>query len=258
MGSDLDGDKYCLRWNDFTSNISSAFKELRDDEDFFDITLLTEEGEIRAHKLILGACSPHFRYVFLNFAFFIETTENRFRLARQTCPADLPGRLARQTCPADLPGRLARQTCPADLPVRLAWLSCYDSLDGLKVFSLCSLALLNSFWKLTINFFFRQIIKRLPNIQNPAIYLRGVRHEDIKNILEFMYLGEVSIVFMYWKLSIIYDNLIFQLNCHSNAWGTRPASLKVAKIDRKWNFSIFLKNLIFYCNQGSMWAPTLC
>ena len=41
--------------------------------------------------------------------------------------------------------------------------------------------------------FYRQIIKRLSSTQNPAIYLRGVRHEDIKNILEFMYLGEVNI-----------------------------------------------------------------
>merc|ERR1712073_210825 len=90
---------YCLRWNDFTTNLSSAFNELRGDEDFFDITLITEESEIRCHKLILGACSPHFR----------------------------------------------------------------------------------------------NIIRRLSAIQNPAIYLRGVRHEDIKNILEFMYLGEVSV-----------------------------------------------------------------
>jgi len=98
MGS-AEAEKYCLKWNDFTLNLSSAFNELRDDEDFFDITLLTEESEIRCHKLILGACSPHFR----------------------------------------------------------------------------------------------AIIKRLSAIQNPAIYLRGVRHEDIKNILEFMYLGEVSV-----------------------------------------------------------------
>ena len=37
------------------------------------------------------------------------------------------------------------------------------------------------------------MIKRLSSTQNPAIYLRGVRHEDIKNLLEFMYLGEVNI-----------------------------------------------------------------
>ena len=37
------------------------------------------------------------------------------------------------------------------------------------------------------------MIKRLNSQQNPAIYLRGVRHEDIKNILEFMYLGVVNV-----------------------------------------------------------------
>ena len=40
---------------------------------------------------------------------------------------------------------------------------------------------------------FRNIIRRLSSVQNPAIYLRGVRHEDIKNILEFMYLGMVNV-----------------------------------------------------------------
>jgi len=100
MGS-VESEKYCLKWNDFTSNLSVAFQEMRRDADFFDLTLLTENSEIRCHKLVLGACSSHFR----------------------------------------------------------------------------------------------QIIKRLSsqNIPNPAIYLRGVRHEDIKNLLEFMYLGEVNI-----------------------------------------------------------------
>jgi hypothetical protein len=33
-------DKYCLRWNDFRSNISLAFQDLRASEDFFDVTLV--------------------------------------------------------------------------------------------------------------------------------------------------------------------------------------------------------------------------
>jgi hypothetical protein len=41
-------------------------------------------------------------------------------LARQSCPAVLPGSLARQSCPAVLPGSLARQSCPAVLPGSLA------------------------------------------------------------------------------------------------------------------------------------------
>ena len=54
----MDSDKYCLRWNEYPSNLSNAFNELRNDEDFFDITLITEESEIQCHKLILELVHP--------------------------------------------------------------------------------------------------------------------------------------------------------------------------------------------------------
>jgi len=60
MGS---SEKFCLRWNDFETNISNAFKELRDDKDFFDVTLACDDEQIQAHKVILSACSPFFRNV---------------------------------------------------------------------------------------------------------------------------------------------------------------------------------------------------
>ena len=53
-------EKFCLRWNDFESNISTAFRELRDDKDFFDVTLACDDEQIQAHKVILSACSPFF------------------------------------------------------------------------------------------------------------------------------------------------------------------------------------------------------
>jgi len=56
-------EKFCLRWNDFESNISTAFRELREDKDFFDVTLACDEDQIQAHKVILSACSPFFRTV---------------------------------------------------------------------------------------------------------------------------------------------------------------------------------------------------
>jgi len=59
MGSE----KFCLRWNDFETNISAAFKDLRDDKDFFDVTLSCDDEQIQAHKVILSACSPFFRNV---------------------------------------------------------------------------------------------------------------------------------------------------------------------------------------------------
>jgi len=57
-------EKFCLRWNDFESNISSTFRELRDDKDFFDVTLACDDEQIQAHKVILSACSPFFRNIF--------------------------------------------------------------------------------------------------------------------------------------------------------------------------------------------------
>jgi len=60
MGS---SEKFCLRWNDFESNISVAFREIREEKDFFDCTLSCGSRQIQAHKLILSACSPFFRSV---------------------------------------------------------------------------------------------------------------------------------------------------------------------------------------------------
>ena len=59
----MSSEKFCLRWNDFETNISSAFRELRDDKDFFDVTLACDDEQIQAHKVILSACSPFFRNV---------------------------------------------------------------------------------------------------------------------------------------------------------------------------------------------------
>ena len=59
----MSSEKFCLKWNDFESNISGAFRELRDEKDFFDVTLACDENQIKAHKVIISACSPFFRQV---------------------------------------------------------------------------------------------------------------------------------------------------------------------------------------------------
>merc|ERR1712098_541769 len=59
----METEKFCLKWNDFEANISGAFKELRDDKDFFDVTLACDNDQIQAHKVILSACSPFFRNI---------------------------------------------------------------------------------------------------------------------------------------------------------------------------------------------------
>ena len=57
-------EKFCLRWNDFETNISSAFKDIRSESEFFDVVLACDDEQIQAHKLILSACSPFFRNIF--------------------------------------------------------------------------------------------------------------------------------------------------------------------------------------------------
>ena len=60
----LSTEKFCLKWNDFQQNIIGSFKELRNETDLADVTLVCEEDQyIEAHKIILSACSPFFRAV---------------------------------------------------------------------------------------------------------------------------------------------------------------------------------------------------
>ena len=59
----MESEKFCLRWNDFKSNISEAFRDLREEKDFFDVTLACEDNQVQAHKVILSACSPFFRNI---------------------------------------------------------------------------------------------------------------------------------------------------------------------------------------------------
>ena len=55
-------EKLCLQWNDFKESIKFSFRELRDDKDFSDVTLVCEDGkEIKAHKTVLVSCSPFLR-----------------------------------------------------------------------------------------------------------------------------------------------------------------------------------------------------
>ena len=61
------GDKFCLQWNDFEKNISQAFKQLREDQDFFDVTIACEDEEVEAHKLVLSASSPFFQALFKRY-----------------------------------------------------------------------------------------------------------------------------------------------------------------------------------------------
>ena len=58
-------DKFCLKWNDFESNVRECFKKLREDQRLFNVTLAAEDGqEIKAHKIVLSAGSDFFSDIF--------------------------------------------------------------------------------------------------------------------------------------------------------------------------------------------------
>lgn len=57
-------DHFCLRWNNYQSNMVSELDSLRSDEDLVDVTLSCEGQLLKAHKVILSACSSYFRNVF--------------------------------------------------------------------------------------------------------------------------------------------------------------------------------------------------
>ncbi|XP_014606897.1 PREDICTED: protein abrupt-like isoform X3 [Polistes canadensis] len=61
MGS---SQQFSLRWNNYLRHITCAFGTLRTDEDLVDVTLSCEGKRIRAHKMLLSACSTYFRDLF--------------------------------------------------------------------------------------------------------------------------------------------------------------------------------------------------
>ena len=60
----MTGEKLCLKWNDFQDIVKVSFAELRTDTDFTDVTLACEDQSIKAHKVVLSACSPFFKKLF--------------------------------------------------------------------------------------------------------------------------------------------------------------------------------------------------
>ena len=55
-------EKLCLQWNEFKESANVLFENLREDNDFADVTLACEDGkEVKAHKVILAASSPLFK-----------------------------------------------------------------------------------------------------------------------------------------------------------------------------------------------------
>ncbi|KAJ8686856.1 hypothetical protein QAD02_022650, partial [Eretmocerus hayati] len=60
------GQHYCLRWNNYQSNMTSVFHQLLQTEAFVDVTLACNEASLKAHKVVLSACSSYFQKLLLS------------------------------------------------------------------------------------------------------------------------------------------------------------------------------------------------
>ena len=58
------GEQFSLRWNNFHSNLTSAFHDLLQAADMVDVTLAVDGHFLQAHKLVLSICSPYFKQLF--------------------------------------------------------------------------------------------------------------------------------------------------------------------------------------------------
>merc|ERR1712029_841402 len=60
-------EKFGLRWNDFQTTVSNSFKLFRQEKNFFDVTLVSDDQkQFQSHKVILSACSSFFQNLLKN------------------------------------------------------------------------------------------------------------------------------------------------------------------------------------------------
>ena len=56
--------KFSLKWNEFQTNAAASFKRLRNEDDFYDVTLVSDDQQqLSAHKLVLSSCSDYFKNI---------------------------------------------------------------------------------------------------------------------------------------------------------------------------------------------------
>jgi len=57
--------QFCLKWNNYQSNMSEVFQNMLINENMVDVTIACEGTHLKAHKMVLAACSPFFQSLFL-------------------------------------------------------------------------------------------------------------------------------------------------------------------------------------------------
>ena len=55
---------FLFKWNNFQNNVTNSFKGLRKENDFYDVTLVSDDNQqMSAHKIVLSASSEYFKTI---------------------------------------------------------------------------------------------------------------------------------------------------------------------------------------------------
>ena len=62
-------EKFSLKWNAFQSTVTNSFKLFKQEKEFFDVTLVSDDQkQIHSHKVVLSACSSFFKPILQNIS----------------------------------------------------------------------------------------------------------------------------------------------------------------------------------------------
>ena len=67
------GDAFCLKWNNHQTTLVSVFDKLFECESLVDCTLAAEGRQLKAHKVVLSACSPYLEVYIKYFLFYFNS-----------------------------------------------------------------------------------------------------------------------------------------------------------------------------------------
>ena len=57
-------ENFFLKWNDFQANLTKKLSIFKADDDFYDVTLVSDDQkQLSAHKIVLSSCSEYFKNV---------------------------------------------------------------------------------------------------------------------------------------------------------------------------------------------------
>lgn len=108
MGS---SQQFSLRWNNYLRHITSAFDSLRSDLDLVDVTLSCEGKKIKAHKMLLSACSTYFKDLFKVSTFRLLVVLLHFSVFRQSNLNFDNSQIFNYSCVIYVPGKPMSTPC---------------------------------------------------------------------------------------------------------------------------------------------------